>query len=557
MTIMNYNKIIALGAISTALFSACSDLDLHYQGGTVDEEQLSETIEAVPSRVNSSISGMYAILNTPYSFFGALDGRADDFGYPCVAMGQDMNSADMVNPVSDYDWFSPALEWSDRTPTYANPQIRLGLFYKTIYAANDALSSMPDGEIQNAELRAKRGQARAMRAWSYLSLAPYFQFKYVGHEDSLSVPLVLGGSEEDPRNNPRVPLRALYNQMMIDIDGAIEDLEGFNRASKDVIDVNVAYGIRARIHLNKEEWAEAAADAESALAGYEPYTLAEIQSKTPGFYNASDHNWIWALLLPKEIVGEELGSWPSQLGSFSGNAYAPYAGIYRSINKLLYDKIPADDVRKDWWLNEDTMSVYLKDLSWTDEQKSITYLDKSVATCKIADVKEPMYPYANVKFGQLDGIGSPYNHGDWCMMRAEEMIFIMAEATAKAGNLGKGKQILEDFVKNNRQPSYSVTASDLESFSNEVWKQRRIELWGEGFAMFDVMRLGKPVVRFIEGKETNVPEMYQFNIDSNDPWMLLRFVTKEMTNNAAMVNNEGGQQPKQGDGKELRDGVTD
>jgi hypothetical protein len=169
-----------------------------------------------------------------------------------------------------------------------------------------------------------------------------------------------------------------------------------------------------------------------------------------------------------------------------------------------------------------------------------------------------MDKYATVKFGQRSGVGSPYNDGDWCMMRAEEIILIQAEATAKSGNLPGGKQILENFVKTYRNPSYTSTAASVDAFSDEVWLQRRIELWGEGFAMADVMRLGKNVVRFHPGNTgSNVPETYRFNVSASDPWILLRFVQGETTNNIGVVNNEGGTQPKQGDGASLLDGVTD
>ena len=557
---MKTNKIVVLGAISAFLFSACQDLDLHYQGGTLDEEQVTAAVEAIPDRVNSSISGMYAILNKPYVYFGLTNvtyGRADDFGYPCAALGQDLNSGDMVSIVSDNNWFKVALEWSDRNPNYANPQIRLGLFYKVIYAANDALAAIPEGEIQNDALRAKRGQARAIRAWAYLSLAPYFQFKYVGNEDKPCVPIVTGAAGEDTRNNPRASVKDVYELIMTDINGAIDDLKGFTRENKGIIDRNVAFGLRARVNLNMENWKAAADDADSAMVGYTPYTKNEIETGTPGFYNASDHNWIWALLLPQELIGDELASWPSQLGSFSGNAYVPYAGIYRSINKILWDLIPETDVRKGWWLDADLHSPYLEGLVWKDPDTSTDSKEQDIAKASIPDVKEPFNAYANVKFGQRAGIGSAYNDGDWCMMRAEEMIFIKAEGLAKSGSLAEGKALLEDFVKTNRDPNYTCTATDVDAFSDAVWLQRRIELWGEGFAMSDVMRLGKPVVRVVEGKESNYPEVYQFNIAPDDPWMLLRFVQRETSNNAGLVNNEGGTAPKQGDGKDLRDGVTD
>jgi hypothetical protein len=33
------------------------------------------------------------------------------------------------------------------------------------------------------------------------------------------------------------------------------------------------------------------------------------------------------------------------------------------------------------------------------------------------------------------------------------------------------------------------------SIEDEIWWQRRVELWGEGFAWGDIMRLEKPIVR--------------------------------------------------------------
>jgi len=201
-----YLKIIAIAFISTSLFHSCHDLDMHYEGGQMNDEQIQNVMEVNPGRISSSVNGMYAILGKPCAFFAGSN-RADDFGYPAMAMGQDLNSGDVTNIESGYDWFSVALEWSDRTPTYANPQLRFGIPYRVIYAANDVLSSIAD-DTENAELIASRGQAKAMRAFSYLSLAPYFQYKYKGNEDKPSVPIIK--DDMDPNCNPRATLRELY-----------------------------------------------------------------------------------------------------------------------------------------------------------------------------------------------------------------------------------------------------------------------------------------------------------------------------------------------------------
>jgi len=548
---------ILFGALALA---SCDDmLTTHFEGSTQDEDYVTNTVKAIPSRVGSAVSGMYQPIKEPLSYFGSATGRADDCGYVAIAIGQDLNGADMTNIVSDFDWFSPALEWTDRDPSYANPQMRLGIFYKVIYAANEVINMIP-ADTKDTTLISSRGQAKAMRAWGYLSLAPYFQFNYADNKDKESVPMILPGV--DATNNPRVSLDKLYNDpqygIIADLKAAIADFNSvdFIRKNKGVVDKNVAYGFLARAYLYTEQWALAAAAADSALVGYDPYTLAEVAA-FPQFNNAEDHNWIWGLLLPQELTEASgyasVATWPSQLSSFSGNAYVAYAGNYRSINKLLWDKIPADDVRRAWWLDENKYSPYLEGLEWVDEAKKITYKGAEIVDAAISDVKEPMDKYANMKFMGKSGCGAAYNDGDWCMMRAEEMILIKAEALAKAGDVAAGQTALKVLTEQ-RCPGYTQTFAN---FADEVWFQRRVELWGEGFAMADVMRLKKNVVRYIPGKATNVPEPYQFNIEYGNPWMLLRFVQREITNNRGCTQNTGGQTPKQGDGAGLKDGVTD
>ena len=141
-------------------------------------------------------------------------------------------------------------------------------------------------------------------------------------------------------------------------------------------------------------------------------------------------------------------------------------------------------------------------------------------------------------------------------MRVEEMILIQAEALLKSGSEGAAREVLEDFVRGYRDPSYSSAASGR-SLADEIWFQRRIELWGEGFANGDTRRLGKPLVRFHEGEESNVPAAFCFNMAADDGWWLLRFTSSEMNTNLAIIDNTGGTQPVQYQNGELRDGVTD
>ena len=89
-----------------------------------------------------------------------------------------------------------------------------------------------------------------------------------------------------------------------------------------------------------------------------------------------------------------------------------------------------------------------------------------------------------------------------------------------------------------------------------MWFQRRVELWGEGFANSDTRRLNKAFVRFHDD-QSNMPEAFRFNLAADDPHLLMRFSLYETNTNLGIVDNPAGEQPVPGQNPNLRDGVTD
>lgn len=544
--------IVALAA--AIALSSCSDMDdMLPEGGTQTEDQIKETNTADPTRVNADIAGMYATMSKTHAGLPNSTTRHDDFGYPTEAISNDLNGADMVCENSGYNWFSVASEYSDRFANYANPYIRFAIFYNQIKCANDLILSI--GENPTDALKGALGQAYAIRAFDYLSLAPHFQFNYQIAADKPCVPLVTE-VQIDFSKNPRASVATIYNQIISDLTKAIGLLEGYERPNKTQVNQSVAYGLRARAYLAMGKWEEAANDAEMALKGYEPYSLAEVS--VPAFCNLSDHNWMWGTSLEADKWNSVLGSTAGQLGSFSANAYTCAVGCYKCINQLLYDKIPDSDIRKQWWVNKDLQSTLLDNLTWRYQEDGQDKVAKGneIATLEYED-KVAYKPYTNVKFGMKKGAGSLDNDVDWCYMRAEEMIFIKAEGLYMSGDKVAGIQTLEKFVKENRDPEYLCNASSPEDFQNAIWKQRRIELWGEGFWVYDQMRLNKPVVRIHGNEIYNNPDAFAFNVRADDGYLLMRFCDTEMNTNTSIVDNMDGTQPVPGQEADLLDGVTD
>ena len=142
------------------------------------------------------------------------------------------------------------------------------------------------------------------------------------------------------------------------------------------------------------------------------------------------------------------------------------------------------------------------------------------------------------------------------LMRVEEMYLIEAEAAGMQDE-ARGKQLLTTFAKT-RDPQYeygqhaeSYESDYATTFQNEVWWQRRVELWGEGFATFDIKRLNKTVIR--NYANTNHVADYLWNGDAYTAsegslypdWMDLCIVQTEGNYNKALVNNKTPQKPTQ------------
>jgi hypothetical protein len=490
-------------------------------------------------------------MSKQFSVFPASE-RADDFGYPMACLSADLNGPDMVGTDDAYNWFSVASSYEDRTYTYANPYIRWAIFYNQIKLANDVLSAIPE-DTENELLQYYRGQALAVRAFDYFNLVQLFQFNYKGHEQDPAVPIITHDMEGDPSTNPRATVQSVYDLVLSDLNTAINLLKGYQRTSKGFVDQQVAYGIRARVNLVMHNYEQAANDAAAARAGY-PF-LSREEVSDPGFNDASASSWMWALIINPSNIEDTYSNWPSKLCSFAGNSYTAGVGTYKMINTLLWSKIPESDVRKGWWVDENLESPLIDDKSWPGHE------GEPIGPLSITDVKVPFLPYTNVKFGPYNDVfGNGENASDWVIMRAEEMLLIEAEGLAMSGSLGEAKSLLESFVQSNRDPEYVCEASSPEEMQDEIWLQRRVELWGEGFAFSDIMRLNKNIVRFNDRIESNHPEAFKFNLESSDGWLLLRIPQREINGNNGISesdNNSEGTLPQSGDGAGLTDGITD
>lgn len=542
--------------------TACNDLnEQEYEGNKyLSADQRLATNEVIPERVKATYDGMFNYIGKGGTSGLGKGQRPDDFGLVMALLAGDLEGADAAAGDNNYNWFSVCSDLSSRNANYANPYVRYVIPYKQMGVANQVISSYP-ADTQDKTAITYMASARTIRAYDYMMLAPYFQFGYEQAADQPCVPLL--SDSVDATHNPRATVKQVYAVIMNDLNYAVEHLDA-ERSNKQYINVDVALGLRARANLAMGKWADAAADAEKVISSgrYTPATREEVS--VPGFDDATKgdgHAWIWAVLRTEADAQDNGGYGNDQSPSawncaFSGNGYAAATGNTPVINQLLYDKIPATDVRKGWWINAQKHSPNWANLTWTNPSTGKVAKGDQIADFTIKDVKVALEPYTNIKFGMKNGVGNSVNMNDFPLMRIEEMYLIAAEGYAKSGNEAKAREILTNFVKTYRDPNYDINGRGL-SLADEIWFQRRVELWGEGFYTVDAKRLGKPIVRFHQGKTNNFPTAYQFNVAADDGWLNMRFPQSEKNNNLSIVDNEGGSLPVSGQNGNLRDGVTD
>ena len=398
------------------------------------------------------------------------DAAHDDFCFMSVLLSTDMMSEDIA--LGGFHWFGYDYDFDNRMYNYRRVNVDWRTFYTTISKANEILSSYPNGPSSDGQ-KALVGQALAIRGWAYYYLIQLFQnvIKEDGtlNMDAPGVPLIY--TEADGKSLDEISA-ALGRNKVSDVLAQIEsDLtkavtylteSQFERPDdengKNNIDANVANGLLARYYLLVQEWQKAADAAKLARAGYPMMNQTELHD---GFMDITNPEWMWGF----NHTTETQTAYASFFSHIS-NLAPGYAGLGYSpklIDARLYSKIGDDDYRKDLFNGADG-----------DATQSMAGATK---------------PYANLKFG---------NDGSWTMdypyMRAAEMVLIEAEAYAHLNNGTKAATVLKELMSN-RQPSWNKLSVTVE----DVLLQRRIELWGEGFAYFDLKRNNKGIDRNYEG----------------------------------------------------------
>lgn len=452
---------------------------------TVPENTISNTqLAANPSALQAIVNGIYANMRT-YAI-GGNTGHID-YGHMGVKAGLDMMGHDIA--MAAFHWYAFFHNYDGRVQTSSRTRILWNTYYTQVAEANSIINAI-DPTTTEATARALRGQALALRGFFTFNTARIYALTYLGHESDPCIPLPNGNSFD---GKPRASVSAVYAQIVADLEEAIPLLEGYARNTKQEVDQSVAHGILAAVYLEMGEWAKAAQNAAAARQAYAPMGANEWLG---GFSVISNPEWMWGA----DIDAESSTVFASFFSHFDNHigGYAGALGVYKLIDKRLYEQISPTDIRRQ---------------AFIDPEKG-----------------NPLYPdlpgYANVKF-----LDNTFFEGDYVYMRAAEMYLIEAEALARSGNDAMAAQVLHELVST-RDAEYTVSTNTGEALIEEIYLQRRIELWGEGFSWYDLKRLKKPLERDYEG--SNHASFALFNYPAEDNKFRFQIPEDEINANDAI-----------------------
>src|SRR5690625_2434018 len=251
------------------LFAAtgCEDLDTLPLGDIVTSEQKEEVAENDPEKAEAGVNAIFAQFSSRFPNKDALGDveRHNDIGYPSIMLFTAHNGYDVVSDNNGYKWNGNNLSFSDRSYSSYESQMVWNDMYAIINMANNVIDPIP-ADVEDPTGQFYLAQGLAGRAFSYWVLVQLYQFNYVGNESKPAVPIITNENSNEAalEGAPRATVQEVYDLILSDLDEAIAlltsaDAEGVARKDKRYIDLAVAYGLRARVHLTMQKWNEAAA----------------------------------------------------------------------------------------------------------------------------------------------------------------------------------------------------------------------------------------------------------------------------------------------------------
>lgn len=481
--------------------------------------------------LNGIHRGLYSQSQTVFP--GGNSARANNHYW--VPMGDNL-TGDLIHSANanNLSWRS-VMQWNEHTDqTSLTTELLWYHRYNIILHANLLINGITEGDFsETKQLNSILGQAYTYRAYAYLSLVQHYAKGYLIGDPTSDPGVPLLFSSDSPfTSEPRSTVQEIYDQIGSDLESAISAFEngaertGGGAEAKSQLNIDVAYGLKARWALSKGDWATAAEAAQIAREGYA--LLGEDDWKS-GFNTNNLSEVIWG----SHVIQAETTFFRSYFylasNTFNGSQIRNNPKI---ADRRMVDAIPETDYRKDVFLpdapNSNT-SAANGNGGWENNTNPL-YQTEEEFDAAIAEIKSTYglvsghntHPYMHFKLKNANP-GS-IDPDDVIYMRASEMYLIEAEAKLMMDDLEGAKEALRPLAEARDSAWDADEFNTEEEFFEHIKFQWRLEMWGEGFGYTNHIRWDEGIDHAANGGSGASEVLYQeaFQIDKpsmNDDWI--------------------------------------
>lgn len=335
-------------------------------------------------------------------------------------------------------------------------------------------------------------EARFLRAYYYFELVKYFG----------GVPLIIDqrlGADE-VTSIDRATKGAVYDQIEADLTFAAENLD-WGRFEKGRADKGAALALLGKVHLYQDEFSEAA-DALDQVIGSGSYSLLDNFEDIWPVSNENNDETVFDI----EYSGLEGGSYDCFV-CLEGNAAVGFHGI-RQYNGPIYGDGNS--------YNLPTADLY-NAFDPADPRRDITVLDIDAFIAAQPNPGSITYAegggghtgyYNNKYIKRQNEIGLPDNDltspVNYKVIRYADVLLMAAEAHNRAGEDALALPLINQVRDRVGMPPLSSGGSQL---TEDIWNERVLELGGEGYRFWDLVRTGR-AAQEIDGFVTGKHELF-------------------------------------------------
>ena len=519
-----FKQIFISSIFALVLFSSCEDAYNIVQDGEINEESLT-TLSDLQSYLNAGVYGSLSVSNE--IAFTAIFTDETSIGRGNGGQNTDLHRF-FLNSEDGYAfgiWYGAyqTINRVNRTLRIAN---RIGA---------------PTTTTDLAQYNSILGEARALRAFSYMRLLTYFS---TDMKDNNAKGVMFLGDAVPAASDayPRVANGIIFDAIESDLAFAMSNIS--TTADYKHVTKNMINSLRARMYLYRGNYPMAKQYAQEVItnSGLQLTLANPVPNNAPvngaagtgawnaAFYSANSTNpyrKMWADAAQGEILfafdRPAAGGWENVASNFTTNTTSASGSPLHELSRNLFNQLASvsGDVRR--YSNVDPTSQI---------NPNYATVPNYIATDVLVIDKYP---------GKS---GFPLRN-DIKVFRLSEMYFILAECYANEGLLNGGTNSVAQVLKKIRDARNFLGAQPLPNYANvteayaDILLERRKELCYEGHRYIDIKRIGTLADKQIERDATDDEIVSPLTLPNDDYRYTMPIPRSEFNGNGAMTQNPG------------------